>query len=392
VAPTGCLRPAARGAVLLEVLISLALMVFGLAVVGLRVTTSLESARKSRLWTTSVVLAETTMAELQGGAIQFTSTDNQLSGFYGIRYPGYCWRVEIEPCDVEDLYMMTLKIGYNPAVIDAQIDNPDLELDFDDPNTKIVRTLHRLVPTPADLDLNRDFGIDIEALQEEAANSAATGEGDAVGNAVGAGLWQMISDFLTQHPEIINGEGGIDLNAIKNLPAEDFQMAMEILEQFVGRGSQLNELQNQLSENLGEDSRGGGRGGQGSGERQPSGNTGGIGVPPNVGGTTGNTGGGLPPIGGRNRMGGRDREDSGSPDTGGRDQGRRFDRGRDRSGSQDRRSDPNAADDRGPRGRRRGGPDADQGPDRGADSNDRNSDRPEDRRSEDRRNPRRNRR
>jgi hypothetical protein len=75
-------------------------------------------------------------------------------------------------------------------------------------------------------------------------------------------LWGLINEFLTKHPEILNDSGGIDLEAIKNLPAEDFQAAMGILQQFVGPGRNLSQLQDQLGEAL--DS--GGKGGPGGGK------------------------------------------------------------------------------------------------------------------------------
>ncbi len=316
--------PIRRGAVLLEVLVSLGLMVFGLAVVGLRVSTSLESARKSQIWTTAVVLTETKMAELQAGAVAFKPTDQQIGGYFGIRFPGYSWRIEIEPCEIQDLYLMTLKIGYNPSVIDAQIANPDTELDFEDDAVKVVRTVYRLVPKPADLDLNRDFGIDLQGMQDKMAGGGQGGQGGTGGQGGQGGeggeggqgggdsamseLWGLINDFLTKHPEILNDSGGIDLEAIKNLPAEDFQMAMNILQQFVGRGSQLSQLQEQLGENLeggGQGGRGGqsGRGGQNG--RSGQNNQGGRGAQGNTDNQNGGSQGGGNSDQGQNANGNR---------------------------------------------------------------------------------------
>lgn len=256
---TGPGNSSRRGAMLLEVLISVALMVFGLAVVGLRISTSLESARRTQSWTIGMLLAETKMAELQAGAVEFGDSDDYVSGYFGIRYPGYSWRIQIEPCEIENLFLMSLEIGYNASVVDEQIENPDMEIDFDDPETVIIRTVHRLVPTPADLDLNRDFGIDLEGLQQQSAEGGGPGGGQ--GDSAQDELWGLINDFLTQHPEILNDSGGIDLDAIKNLPEEDFQMAMEILQQFVGRGSRIGQLEDQLGESLG----------QGGGQNAPTG-------------------------------------------------------------------------------------------------------------------------
>jgi hypothetical protein len=255
-----------------------------------------------------MLLAETKMAEVQAGAVPFKSTEDRLAGYFGIRYPGYSWRIEIEPCEIENLYLMTLEIAFNPTVVEEQIANPDLEVDFDDEAAQIIRTVHRLVPTPADLDLNRDFGIDLEGLQEQMGGGGEGGGGEGGGGEGGGGggaseLWALINDFLTQHPEILNESGGIDLEAVKNLPAEDFQMAMEILQQFVGRGANLGDLQDQLGENLGGGEGGGGRGGQGGGRGGQGGSGGG-----GRGGQDGSGGG---------QGGGRDGQDGGRDGQGG---------------------------------------------------------------------------
>lgn len=312
------------GAILLEVLISIALMAFSLAVIGLQISTSLESARKNQLWTTAIVLTETKMAELQAGAVAFKPTDQQVAGYFGIRYPGFSWRIGIEPCDIENLYMMTLQIGFNPSVIESQIANPDMEIDFEDEGTTIVRTVYRLVPKPADLDLNRDFGVDLEGLQEQMGSGGGEGggeggEGGSGGNA-GNELWNLITEFLTQHPEILNDNGGIDLEAVKNLPPEDFQAAMQILEQFVGRGSQISQLQEQLGDALGEgdDNGRGGRGsssGNGGSGRDGNNDQDGDADQDNgtgTGGGTGQNGAGTSGQGRGGRNGGRGRDSDGT--------------------------------------------------------------------------------
>ena len=367
-----------RGVMLLEVLISIALMVFGLAVIGIRLSTSLETARKNELWTTGMLLAETKMAELQAGAVPFKSTEDHLAGYFGIRYPGYSWRIEIEPCEIDNLYLMKLDIAYNPNVVEEQIANPDLELDFDDEGAQIIRTVYRLVPTPADLDLTRDFGIDLEGLQEQAGSGGGQGGEGGEGGGGAGDLWSLINDFLTQHPEILNENGGIDLQAVKNLPAEDFQLAMEILQQFVGRGAQLGGLEDQLRENLGEG--GGGQGGRrgGRGGQDESGGGGDLGPGGNLG--PGDVGG-LPGQGGRGRGRGRDRDGGASDGAGG---GRGRDGGNAGPGN-DRGGDPgdrggNAGGGRNFSGGRRGqgGPDGGAGPNRSGPNDNRGRNNPRD--------------
>jgi hypothetical protein len=244
-----------RGAILLEVLLALALLIFGLSVVGIRVTTSLESARKTQLWTTAVMLAETKLADLQAGGVNFKVTDEKVEDYFGIAYPGYSWQIKFRPCEIENLYLMTLQIGYNAADAEDQKENPQQDIKFEDDGTKIVRTVRRLIATPADLNLDRDFGINIEEISASMADSGTdgsgsdsggTGSGDASGGT--SELWNSIVQFLTEHPEILNDSGGIDLNAVKDLPAEDFELAMSLLKAFVTGGGNIEELGDKLDE------------------------------------------------------------------------------------------------------------------------------------------------
>lgn len=253
---------ARRGAILLEVLLSLALLLMGLAVVGLRVNMSLDTARRSNDWTVAVLLTESKMAELQAGAVRWKPDDEEVAGYFGIKYPGWSWRIDIEPSEIDNLYILALEVYYNALQVQDQISNPELEIAWDDSGAKLIRTVYRLMPAPADLDLNRDFGIDLPALEEQmSGGSGSTGETGGSGDANVNELWSMISEFLTQHPEILNANGGIDLQAVTDLPAEDFQMAMQILQQFVGKGNDFAALQEQLDQNLANE--GGGRRGGG---------------------------------------------------------------------------------------------------------------------------------
>ena len=59
---------------LLEVLISLALLIFGLAVVGMQVNKGLDAARAAEIGTKGVMLAETKLAELNSGVVKPETT------------------------------------------------------------------------------------------------------------------------------------------------------------------------------------------------------------------------------------------------------------------------------------------------------------------------------
>ena len=76
------------GAVLLEVIISMGLLIFGMAVVGLQINAGLDAARTSDIATRAVMLADTKMAELAAGIVKPEKNDDEVKGDFGILYPG----------------------------------------------------------------------------------------------------------------------------------------------------------------------------------------------------------------------------------------------------------------------------------------------------------------
>src|SRR5690606_10048695 len=65
VSPRRAGRTARRGALLLEALVSLALLVFGMAYVGLQISNGMRMAREAEIGTKAVMLADTKLAELR---------------------------------------------------------------------------------------------------------------------------------------------------------------------------------------------------------------------------------------------------------------------------------------------------------------------------------------
>jgi len=209
-----------RGAMLLEVVVSLGLLVFGLAMVGAQIRSSLEVAYNDDIQTRAILLADTKISELTAGGVEIESYDDEYKGYFGIAYPGYTWRITIEPTETDDFYMATLEIGYNAGLVDQQIDLPEMELDFEDVGTKIVRTVYRLFPSPAVMDLERDFGVSQEVIDEIAGELPIP---------------------------------GIDLNnldprMLANLPSEILEELLPMLDVFLKSGGDVSSLKNLLSE------------------------------------------------------------------------------------------------------------------------------------------------
>ncbi|HOW19672.1 MAG TPA: hypothetical protein PLC79_11590, partial [Phycisphaerae bacterium] len=88
--------------VLLEVLIALAILILGMAAVGMQVNVGLRVANNSEIATRAVMLAESKLAELDAGIVQLVPNE-ELEGDFGIQYPGWAWRMYVDQTDTPDL-------------------------------------------------------------------------------------------------------------------------------------------------------------------------------------------------------------------------------------------------------------------------------------------------
>lgn len=240
------------GAVLLEVVISLGLLVFGMAMVGLQVRAGLDAARATDLGTRALMLTDTLLAELDCGAIIPDTTDEEVDGDFGIKAPGYTWRIKIEQADVENLYMLTMELGFNQGHVDEQIDDPDLEIDIEDDGTTIVRTVYRLYPKPADINMERDYGLASEDLEKLLGMSS----GEDVGGQEGGGAAAAAGDLASVASEMgvdLSGldflldPGGFDPRMLSQLPEEEFMQLIDLLDTVLpGGAGALSGLQDQV--------------------------------------------------------------------------------------------------------------------------------------------------
>lgn len=323
----------ARGAVLLEVIVALGLLVFGLAAVGLQINAGLDAARSADIGSRAVMLVDTKLAELDSGVVRPEGLDDELKGDFGVIYPGYSWRMQFRKTDIEEFYMVTLEIGYNASAVEEQIASPQRELEIDEKGTKIINTVYRLYAKPAVVNLQRDFGFDQTQLDE---------------------LAQMV-------PIPGFDPSNIDPTAVSQLDPEMLQQLLPIIQEILNQGGNLADLQAAVAEanHAGEKGGGGRRGGRdgnagrpdrgGDAAAAPNGN-----APPDQANTGADE---TRPRGER----GRDRNmDGGGPNDTRRDQNRP---GRPREGNRD------AGENRGNNNGNNGGNDADRDPDQPRDTN-----------------------
>lgn len=149
-----------RAAVLLEVLLAMSLLILGIAAVGSQISVGMRVVQNTDVATRALMLAESKLAELDAGAVTF-DPNQKLEGDFGDPYPGWAWRIEMDPSDTPNLYMITLEIFNKPGV---QFRDPPPNID----EMTLVFTTHTLRATPAVIDLSRDFGLSEDELQQVA--------------------------------------------------------------------------------------------------------------------------------------------------------------------------------------------------------------------------------
>jgi len=242
------------GIALLEVIFSLGLLVFAMAVVGTQINVALKAARETDIATRALMLADTKLEELQAGVLLTSSPndevtrDDELDGDFGILYPGFSWqvRMEYEPNQSENLLMVTLNIGYNESQVRDQIDDPEYEIDFEDEGRRTIQTVYALLPVPAKIVLERDLPDVPGYIQNMMAGAGGlgggqagtgTGAGAGAGGGAGAGAAdlsaQALSEFGDLLPDFLTNPDGFDPRMLSSLAGEDFLVVVDLIESLV---------------------------------------------------------------------------------------------------------------------------------------------------------------
>jgi hypothetical protein len=150
-----------RGALLLEVLVALTILVFALGLLGAQLVGGMRLTAEADLQTRATQLSDRLLAllELDQNTAERFFGDRQVEGDFGEANPGWFWRAAVEPTDVEGLGRITIEILHQP--------DPRRQKDIRD--ALRVRRVHLLKADPARIDLAQDFGVDEQTLEEFAA-------------------------------------------------------------------------------------------------------------------------------------------------------------------------------------------------------------------------------
>ncbi len=209
-----------RAAMLLEVLISIAIMVLAIATIGAQVSNSLNAADYTDKLNRGLMLAEWVMAEMDLPAEEEDRLvdihGEEGEGTFGERYPGFAWRIRREPTDVDNLDLISLEI------LTGDPEEPDLD------SWDVLHTVYALRPIVAEFDPT-DFGMPSEEdIGLLAAATPPTGEDGTVPGALPPELEELLAALPMPMQEIfqrILGGEPVPMDeirtAISELTAED---------------------------------------------------------------------------------------------------------------------------------------------------------------------------
>jgi len=147
------------GAVLLEVLVTVTLIVMFMALIGSQILAAVEAAAKVDRRQNAMLLAESLVGRLQAGGFDLADQEDQITGDFGELYPGWAWKITAEPVqDDEALMRVNLQIFYDESGEAGEAVGDVIE------SLAPVLSLHTFWAVAPQVDLARDFGLDEESL------------------------------------------------------------------------------------------------------------------------------------------------------------------------------------------------------------------------------------
>lgn len=253
-----------RAAMLLEVVLAIGILAGGLALIGGQINGSYVTNHESGVLTDAIFLAEAKMAEIDSGLITF---EEEAEGDFGAGFPGFGWRILIEPMDIQDLFQIEVQILRGEKLFG------ETEYTYDE-ESEVIHRVHTLRAKPATLDLARDFGISDKQIVE--LSDSIPIDGVDLTNLDPSAIAQLDVDQLL---ELVGALGG-GLESLLGMPG-----VAQRVQDAIG-GGDLEELLKNV-----------GAGGQGGGASSGGGNAGTGGAGSNGGqGSSGESGDELPSL------------------------------------------------------------------------------------------------
>ena len=198
-----------RAVVLLEIIISIAVLALGMVAIGGQIGQALRAAKRADRLARGVLLAESIVTELDSGLIfpeREQEGDFYLLGF-GAHYDGWAWRLLID----ESPFLGREDRDQGMFLVSVEVYYGDFELTGDDLDAKEkVYSVYTLRPEPGTVNLIEDLGLDpadLDALSAFLPPSAGLDLSGPLDPAMLAGLdfEGLLADILPNlPPEVMN--------------------------------------------------------------------------------------------------------------------------------------------------------------------------------------------
>jgi len=219
---------------LLEVVVAVALLVLGMAVIGTQLQSASEMTYQTDHLARLVFLAESRLAELDSGLVLPSEQISQESGVeieadFGRLFPQYGSRVTLKPTATPDLVFVQLDVFYDPQRMILESGEPLDTFNFDD--ELIAQTYYTLRAVPKPLNLRTDFGLEDELA--ERINGEL--EGSSIGGAIDvdnfspAVFKDLSLEQLVELLSILQQAFGADQAALMQLVPESMRGQLQAL-------------------------------------------------------------------------------------------------------------------------------------------------------------------
>lgn len=179
-----------RGALLLEVVVALTIVVATMGVLGSQLVSGLRLTADADQLTRAAALVDRLLAlvEMDPEMRELILLEEQTDGDFGEQYPGWFWEVEFQPVEqVEGLGLVRVAVLYQEDL--ERVDSSD--------GARVVRQVVLLKAAPGQIDLVEDFGMGEEQVEELAALLPMAEFDPAAVDP------QMLVAALTENPEVL---------------------------------------------------------------------------------------------------------------------------------------------------------------------------------------------
>jgi uncharacterized membrane protein YgcG len=224
-----------RGFILLEIVVALGLLIFGMALLGTRLQRSVELTYQTDELARVVFLAESKLAELDTGLI---IPEQDIEHDFGRIFPRYGWRMKILPTNGPAGGLATAMQGGSAADVDLgllfiQMEilfEPTRQADqaFDFENAEVVQRYFTMRAPPRPLDLGVDFGLKDEIVDKMNEDLADSGAGDIDVRNLDPSMFASL-DFeqLKAVLPVIMQAAGMNANDFLNMVPEDLRPQLQ---------------------------------------------------------------------------------------------------------------------------------------------------------------------